>query len=142
MRISIKQKSDQLPTVSSRSHHIFLFWGTESNSSTHEYAAICFYSIADVFLSFYLYTPCKDKNISIQLEQTSIYLNKFVYHQHFPYLYMAATTVDRLDTLIFSEFVRKNLNVDISLIVCLYLESTLKMHQNEYKQAYVWSSGS
>ena len=27
-------------------------------------------------------------------------------------------------------------------ILCSYLESACKMHQNEYKHAYVWSSGS
>ncbi len=27
-------------------------------------------------------------------------------------------------------------------ILCPYLASAWKMHQNEYKQAYVWSSGS
>ncbi len=51
------------------------------------------------------------------------------------------------DTIIFPgffviKFVTKCKKVQNFWILCPYLESALKMHQNEYKQAYVWSSGS
>ena len=54
------------------------------------------------------------------------------------YMYVAHIC-NPIETFICSEKAQK---IQVCQTLCPYLKSALKMHQNDYKQAYVWSSGS